>query len=670
MIRFQFKVGLKFKTRDSAWTMTRRVLSGKLEFEDVDGVRSVFAEDIVCKYWMTGEWVIDTDSLGIHANVIYLAAPRDLSTFAQPKQSAAKYRATYLAEISKYLSDTRQGMRSSQQTLLPAINHVAATLKDPNPPHPASVWRWWRKYSIGQDVISLVDRRSGRKSLMQTQQRAVFEEAVESVYLTLQKFTPKDVFDAINRRFDQINAGRESENRIDSPSRPTVYRWIKQLHYAVVSNAREGKMVTNRELRTVLGRAPAESILSRFEIDHTPIDLHLIDQSTKLYCGRPWLTLIVDRKSRMIAGFYVGFHAPSAYSVLYALRMAILPKTTILEKYPDLRSAWPVRGIPDTLFSDNGMELHASAVERISVEIGIELIYAAVAQPELKGAIERLFRTVSQDLFHKLPGSVFSNPTKRGDYPSEQMAVLDIGIFTHILLKWIVDIYHNTPHRGLSGKTPLQVWNEGEATRQIQLPILPQQLHLLAGETYERCIFHYGVEYDRVRYNSHQLGAIRARSGETPTVTIRAYEHDIGFISVLDPYSNEFIDVPAVDQSYAAGMTRHVHLLICAEVTRRLSDGRKNVLLAEVKEEIMAIVDAATRAKRVASRKKALSLSAIDSEHVLNNRLDPLTASKKRMKIAPTPTEPIPSGSNDVLPDFPTETLTRDQSEGGHGSAY
>lgn len=669
MIRFQFKPGLRFKTRDSDWTMVRRVPSGKLEFEDADGSRSAFTEDAVYRYWMGGEWVVDQDSLSAHANVIYLAAPRDLSTFTSTKQNGAKYRASYLAEITKYLVDTKQVVSSSPAKLQPAITFAAARLQDANPPHAATVWRWWKKYTATQDINHLVDKRAGRKATAQSEQRTIFDEAVESVYLMRQKYSAKDVADEIAHRYRQINQGREPENRIKPPSRATIYRWIKQLHYAVVNKAREGKAATDRELRVVLGGAPAKSILSRYEIDHTPVDLHLIDETTKLYCGRPWLTMIMDRKSRMVTGFYIGFHAPSVYSILYALRMAILPKTSILEKFADIKSPWPVRGIPDCIVCDNGMDLHAHGFEIISFELGIEMIYCAVAHPELKGAIERLFRTVSHSLFHKLPGSVFSNPNVRGDYPSEATAVLDIGNFTHVLLKWIVDVYHNTPHRGLDGKTPLQVWTEGEATRQIQLPCLPQQLHLLAGETHERKIFHYGVEYDRVRYNSPQLGAIRARSGGTPKVKIRVYEHDIGFISVLDPYSNEFIDVSAVDQTYAAGMTRHVHLLICAEITRRFNDNWQNVRLHDVKQEIMSIVEAALHAKRSASRKKALSVMAIDSEQVLQDRPDPIATSRRRLKAAPKPTEPIASGEEDVLPEFPVETRKAPRRERGQGHA-
>jgi hypothetical protein len=37
-------------------------------------------------------------------------------------------------------------------------------------------------------------------------------------------------------------------------------------------------------------------------------------------------------------------------------------------------------------------------------------------------------------------------------------------------VKWIVDVYHNKPHRGLAGKTPLEVWWELEPERIIELP--------------------------------------------------------------------------------------------------------------------------------------------------------------------------------------------------------
>ena len=59
--------------------------------------------------------------------------------------------------------------------------------------------------------------------------------------------------------------------------------------------------------------------------------------------------------------------------------------------------------------------------------MAIEVLFCGVAHPEMKGAVERIFRTLAKDLIHELPGTTFSNPKERGDYPSEKLAAIDMA---------------------------------------------------------------------------------------------------------------------------------------------------------------------------------------------------------------------------------------------------
>lgn len=74
----------------------------------------------------------------------------------------------------------------------------------------------------------------------------------------------------------------------------------------------------------------------------------------------------------------------------------------------------------------------------------------------MRGMIERLFRTAIMSLFSHLSGRVFSNVFERGDHPSEERACLTTEQLGYAIVRWVVDIYHNTPHEGLGGLTPLQ----------------------------------------------------------------------------------------------------------------------------------------------------------------------------------------------------------------------
>jgi putative transposase len=318
----------------------------------------------------------------------------------------------------------------------------------------------------------------------------------------------------------------------------------------------------------------------------------------------------------MIVGFYISFHAPSQSSFLYCMRMAIMPKDDILARFPDVVGPWPARGIMELIASDNGMEEHGNTVEAVCLEMGVILQFCGVAHPEMKGCIERTIGTVQRSLFHRLPGTTFSNIRERGEYKSEDNAALDIEVLTHALVKWIVDVYHKTPHRGLQVRTPLDVWQEAESRTAIELPAFPQQLENIVAIEYTRSLFHYGIQVNNLFYNSPLLQSLRAKTADTLVLRLRTVEDDVGHILVFNPEQGEFFDVPAVNQEYAAGLNGYVHKLIHAETVKRFGNDWRSEQLMEVKAEIQAIVDAAVKDKKMANRKQSAKLRLIDSEQV------------------------------------------------------
>jgi hypothetical protein len=56
-----------------------------------------------------------------------------------------------------------------------------------------------------------------------------------------------------------------------------------------------------------------------------------------------------------------------------------------------------------------------------------------------------------------------------------------------VLTQWIVDEYHQAPHRGLGEKTPQEVW-ESQAAMYVILPANEDELRLQQGEFVYRTI--------------------------------------------------------------------------------------------------------------------------------------------------------------------------------------
>ena len=658
MVRFAFKRGLRFLEETRAFTLVKRLASGKLQFEDKEGELSALTEEEVYERWEADNWHIDETSLSKASNVFYTTTPQPLSSFSEDEQAVASKKMDYLTRIGQSFEAEGQRFVSSPDKLQPFIDKAAAERGDAVAPSVSSVTRWWKKFSATHCLTKLIPDRTRGGRPVDHVQRSLFDEAVEEIYLTKQKLPGKDVVDSLKTKVDRCNKGVAPNEQIPTPSKATVYRWLNNMYASVVAAARDGRQLSERQFRSVTKGLKVKKILERVELDHTALDIMVICKLTRLILGRPWITLAIDRCSRMVVGFYLSFHTPSATSVMYCLRQLILPKDSLVARFPGVIGPWPAKGIPESLTFDNGADLHAGDVDAAALDMGVEIHYTGAAHPELKGAIERLIGSVNRDLMHKLPGTTFANPAQRGDYDSEKEAAIDLETLTELLVKWIVDVYHKTPHRGLRGKTPLQAWQEGEAERVIELPAYPRQLDLIVGHAATRRLFHYGIEYENLKYNSPLLQSIRLRHDFTQDIAIRGFENDVARIAVRDPNLGEFFDVAAVDMDYASGMNRHVHRLVCAETRKRFGDDWTMESLRAVKQEIQAIVDAAVRAKKLATRKAAAVAMASDSERVLNGTTGYESLEKAQVPRDTTSTEtaPIFADEDDDIPEFSKET--------------
>ena len=68
MVRFQFKKGLRFLKGNSVWTMIRRTVTGKLQFEsEGEDEQIVLTDQEVYQRWASRDWLVDETSLGVES---------------------------------------------------------------------------------------------------------------------------------------------------------------------------------------------------------------------------------------------------------------------------------------------------------------------------------------------------------------------------------------------------------------------------------------------------------------------------------------------------------------------------------------------------------------------------------------------------------------------------
>lgn len=645
MLRFSSRVGQIYMQGQRRWRLVRRLANGKLQFEADDGELLNLSDAEVNSRWLRQEWVIDEASLGSLADAIYVAVPRDLGTYPENQQKEARRRQQYLQKV-----DPEKTPYNPDEWRI----HILAAAKligDASPPCASTVYNWWQRYRKTKSVLCLIPHYKPSAGPKGRRRYQIFEEAIAEVFLTRQKLPKLKVAERVERRIAAVNNTLSPEEQMRPPARSTIYRWIDDLQQDVVDAARDGAEAARIKYRAALGNVKVGSVLERIEIDHTPLDLIVIDALTKLPLGRPWLTMAIDVYSRMVVGFYISFNAPSSHGVLQCLRRSILPKDQWLARFSDIKGVWPAYGIPELIAVDNGTDLHSDALEAACLEIGIQMLFCGSKTPQHKGAIERFFRTMNMGLIHQLPGTVFSSVDERGDYPAEKNAVIDMERLTHLLTKWVVEIYNVSVHRGI-GARPLDRWLESAGQRVIELPVYPQQMEVIIGIPAKRVLFHYGIELDGLQYNSELLQTLRRRTGENLPVVLKYYEDTVAHIHVFDPLAKEYLKVPAKLAEYVESLPRDIHRLIRAHARKRFGDNVLPPHLQEARAEIEGLVQDALKHKKMGYRKTGAGYLLHDSEAVLDGR-DPLAEARRPVKQAKTPPPaPLSSGLDDDLPNF------------------
>ena len=199
-------------------------------------------------------------------------------------------------------------------------------------------------------------------------------------------------------------------------------------------------------------------------------------------------------------------------------------------------------GLPSVLRADNGKDFRSDALRRGCREHGIDLDFRPIATPHFGGHIERLIGSVMGRI-HLLPGTTFSNPRERKDYPSEEKAAMTLAEFEHWLAVEVSERYHRDQHRGL-GATPLSVWEHGvNAGVKQTLPADPRRFRLSFLPIEYRTLQRGGVQLNKIHYWSDVLPTLVKR--DQPLV-VHYDPRDLSRIYVKAP-DHSYVDVPYAD---------------------------------------------------------------------------------------------------------------------------
>ena len=406
---------------------------------------------------------------------------------------------------------------------------------------PAMIYRWLARYRRDPHVSALLKQSPGRKlgtRVLPPSVEQIIEDTIQSFYLKPERPS----LAALHRRiWDECR-----KRKLPPPSYNTIHTRVRGIDEQTATRVRIGPRAVRNRLQPIVSCGPRPDYpLDLYQVDHTKVDVIVVDECDRRPLGRPWLTVVLDVASRMIAGYHLTFDPPCSTSVALALSHAVLPKEKYLQEL-GLQAEWPISGLPRVVHVDNAHEFHARALKRGCQEHGIQLTYRPPLQPHYGGHIERLIGTLMKEM-HLLPGTTFSSVKERGEYDSEARAVMSMQELEQWLALQITGMYHQSVHRHLRC-SPLQAWRRLHRPDRIRHPDDSSRFYIDFLPVEQRLIRRDGIQLFRIHYWDNTLSPLAGRS--TRRHLIRYDPRDLSRIFVKGVVERGYISVPYRDLAH------------------------------------------------------------------------------------------------------------------------
>ena len=205
-----------------------------------------------------------------------------------------------------------------------------------------------------------------------------------------------------------------------APNERTLQRHFERLELGLIVD--EG----GQEQR--LGASPAA--FGRFEADR-PNELWVGDalHGPPVAGHKTYLFAFLDDRSRAVMAARFGFSEDT-------VRLAAA-----------LRPALASRGVPESIYVDNGSAFVDSWLLRGCASLGIKLVHSTPGRPQGRGKIERFFRTVREQFLVEIT-------------PDRAAEIADLAELNRLFTAWVETEYHPRVHSE-TGVAPMARWLDG-----------------------------------------------------------------------------------------------------------------------------------------------------------------------------------------------------------------
>lgn len=316
-----------------------------------------------------------------------------------------------------------------------------------------------------------------------------FQVSINKYYRNNNKLSIKETYMLMLSDFysDIYKEDNETKHKVWDKSRiPTYnqfYYWFKKDENIKKDiTFRESEKEFNLKHREILSNSKQETDGpgTRFQVDATIADVYIVSSLNRnRVIGRSIIYAIIDVYSRLITGIYVGLEGPSWIGAMMALDNMICDKVEFCKKYgiKIKEEQWPCKHLPEIIIADRG-EFEGYSVENLINNLDVKIENTSPYRGDLKGIVERSFRTTNEKIKHTTPGAIQKEFRKRGDRDYRLDATLTLEEFTKIYINIV--LHHNSKiiDKYVMDKemiedeiipTPLQLWKWGIENRKGRL---------------------------------------------------------------------------------------------------------------------------------------------------------------------------------------------------------
>lgn len=413
--------------------------------------------------------------------------------------------------------------------------------------HPSTLYRWIDNFSRSGRVIDLYrkPRNDAGKTRLSVRVEALMRRVIRTFHRTQERPSPAQS----HRELDRLCKLRS----LPTPSMDTFRGRLLMCDQRDLSRGRGQIRRANKQRLNKASLEGGDFPYAFVQIDHTRVDIQLVDGEHRIPIGRPWITVAIDVFSRMCIGYYISFDPPGMLGTGLCLTHAIRNKQEWMAKL-GVDYDYPCQGLPRVVHADNAKEFRGNALQAVCDLHHIDLRFRKKRRPQHGAYIERYMGTLMSEI-HALPGTTFSNVVDKEEYDSEGKAVFSLPAFERWLAHLILGDYHNRPHSGLNDTPPLIAFKRGLTadsglpTGSLRIEADERRLYLDFLPQFERTIQQYGVQIDDIHYSHDVLRRwVGARDPGNPRrarqFLFKRDPRDIAFVYFKDPETDQYCPIP------------------------------------------------------------------------------------------------------------------------------